>query len=204
MSVATREEAGPSPPAAAADRIIRLPGAAWEDYERLLEIRGDRGGLRIAFLDGEVEFMSPSAPHEGLKSVIGCLLEAFCLARDIEFSTFGSWTLKDKAVSAGVEPDECYIFGPDPTLAPVPHLAIEVIWTSGGLGKLEIYRRLGVQEVWVWRRGQLEVHLLEGGTWVPSPQSRALPGIDLTTLAAHLDHPTTSQAIRAYRATLEP
>lgn len=28
-----------------------------------------------------------------------------------------------------------------------PHLAIEVIWTSGGVGKLDLYRRLGVAEV---------------------------------------------------------
>lgn len=29
-----------------------------------------------------------------------------------------------------------------------PHLAIEVVWTSGGLDKLDVYRKLGVREVW--------------------------------------------------------
>jgi hypothetical protein len=40
---------------------------------------------------------------------------------------------------------------------------IEVVWTSGGLGKLEIYRRLGVGEFWQWKRGRIQVHLLVAG-----------------------------------------
>ena len=53
----------------------------------------------------------------------------------------------------GVEPDECYVFGdaPDPER---PDLAIEVVWTRGGIDKREIYRALGVRELWFWRRGQ--------------------------------------------------
>ncbi len=38
-----------------------------------------------------------------------------------------------------------------------PDLAIEVIWTSGGIDKLESYRGLGVGEVWFWREGRMEV-----------------------------------------------
>lgn len=183
------------------DGIVVLRGASWADYERLLEIRGDCAGPRIAFLDGEIEFMSPSQPHESLKSVIGRLVEVYCLARGIEFNIFGSWTLKRPAKQAGVEPDECYVFGTEPS--PRPHLAIEVIWTSGGLEKLEIYRRLEIPEVWVWQKGQLAVHVLDGEEYVAAAQSTVLPGIDIAQLASHLGHPRTSQAIRAYRAQLK-
>lgn len=175
-----------------------LDGATWGDFQRMLEIRGDRPVPRIAYLEGVIELMSPSQPHEALKSWIGCLVEAWCLEKGVEFSPYGSWTLESKETQRAVEPDECYVFGDDPVGRP-PGLAIEVIWTSGGLDKLEIYRKLGVREVWVWRRGRLAVHALRGESYQEIPASEVLPGIDLNQLLSCLDHPTASQAIRAYR-----
>ena len=138
------------------DHTVVLRGATWADYQRLLAIRGDRSAPRIAYLEGSLEIMSPSRPHEGLKSLLGRLVEVFCLHHGTVFRTLGSWTLEDKALDRGAEPDECYIFGQED--ADRPHLAIEVVWTSGGLNKLLIYRKLGVPEVWFWRRGRLEAH----------------------------------------------
>lgn len=180
-----------------------LRDVAWSDYQRFLEVRGDRSSPRIAYLEGALEIMSPSENHERIKSLIGCLVEVWCLERDVEFITVGSWTLEDKAVDRGVEPDECYIFGPERG-AVRPDLAIEVIWTSGGINKLEIYRKLGVPEVWIWRRGKLTPHALRGESYEALAQSAVLPGIDLQQLAGFLDqpHPTTSAAIRAYREAL--
>lgn len=184
------------------DKIIVLRGATWADYQRLLEMRGDHSAPRIAYLEGELEIMSPSRPHESIKSVLGCLVETWCLERGIEFSAYGSWTLEDKAVERGVEADECYVFGQvaEPER---PDLAIEVVWTSGGLNKLEIYRKLGVKEVWFWRRGKLTVHVLRGDQYVHVPVSEVLPGMDLDELVTYVDRPTTSQAIRDYRAALQ-
>jgi len=42
------------------DRIVLLEGATWGDFQRLLEIRGDRPVPRMAYLDGVLELMSPS------------------------------------------------------------------------------------------------------------------------------------------------
>jgi Uma2 family endonuclease len=81
-------------------------------------------------------------------------------------------------------------------------LAIEVVWTSGGIDKLTIYARLGVPEVWFWRRGKLRVHVLRGQAYVESPKSKLLPGIDLSQLCSYLDRDTASQAVREYRAAL--
>jgi Uma2 family endonuclease len=181
------------------DRIVVLQNATWADYQRVLEMRGDHSAPRIAYLEGALEIMSPSLPHESLKSRIGHLVEVWCLEKDIEFNAYGSWTLEDKQAERGVEPDECYVFG----VAPNPHrpdLAIEVVWTSGGLNKLDIYRKLQVREVWFWRRGRLTVHELRGEAYEEIDASKVLPGIDLVELAEHLDRPTASQAIREYRA----
>jgi Uma2 family endonuclease len=125
------------------DHIVRLAGVTWEDYERLLAMRGDRSAPRMAYLEGEVEIMSPSQTHEGIKSVIGCLVEVYCLERDVPFSTYGSWTLKSRDRTRGAEPDECYVFGAPPSSSGEPdrpHLAIEVVWTAGRIDKLDIYR----------------------------------------------------------------
>jgi hypothetical protein len=52
--------------------------------------------------------------------------------------------LEDKQVERGVEPDECYVLG-DVAEPARPDLAIEVVWSSGGINELEIYRKLGVR-----------------------------------------------------------
>lgn len=183
------------------DHFVILRGVTWADYQRLLEVRGDRSGPRITYLEGRVEIMSPSRSHESIKSIIGCLVEVYCLERGIEFSTYGSWTLEDKEAGRGAEPDECYVFGEvaDPKR---PDLAIEVVWTSGGIDKLEVYRKLGVREIWFWKRGVITPYLLRGDTYEEIPSSDALPGIDLAVLAKHLDRPTTSAAMRDYRDAL--
>lgn len=186
------------------DKIVVLSGATWADYQRLLELRGDSSGPRLAYLEGNLEIMAPSRFHESLKSMIGRLVEAWCLERGIEFSPYGSWTLENKEDARGIEPDECYVFGV--VEAPLrPDLAIEVIWTSGGLDKLAIYSKLGVREVWFWRRGKIEIHVLPSGseTYERASTSTVLPGIDVDELASYLDRPTASQAIREYRAALQ-
>ena len=184
------------------DHVVLLRNAAWSDYQRVLELRGDRSVPRLAYLEGVLQLMSPSRDHEAIKSLIGCLVEVWCLENDREFGVFGSWTLESKQDERGVEPDECYIFG-DPRGVERPHLAIEVIWTSGGIDKREIYRKLGVAELWFWRRGRIIVYVLRGETYEESPHSEVLPGIDLVELTGFLDRPTASRAIREYRAALQ-
>lgn len=140
------------------DHIVRLHGVNWDDYQRLLSMRGDGSAPRIAYLEGEVEIMSPSRTHETLKSLIGRLIKTYCLEHDIPFSTLGSWTLQSADRTRGAEPDECDVFGTGD--AERPRLAIEVVWTSGRIDKLDIYRKLGVAEVCYWRRGRIQPYRL--------------------------------------------
>jgi Uma2 family endonuclease len=184
------------------DKIVVLRRATWADYQRLLEVRGEAATPRLAYWQGELEIMSPSRPHESLKSKIGRLVEVWCLEHGIDFDPYGSWTLEQKDEKSGVEPDECYVFGAvsDPER---PDLAIEVVWTSGGIDKLAIYARLGVREVWFWRRGRVTAHVLSAGAYAEVTDSQVLPGIDLTELASHLERPTASQAMRDYRAAIQ-
>jgi len=83
-----------------------------------------------------------------------------------------------------------------------PDLAIEVEWTSGRIDKLDIYRKLGVRELWYYREGRITPYVLRGERYREVPRSKALPDIDLAELASLLDRPTASRAIRDYQRLL--
>jgi Uma2 family endonuclease len=183
------------------DQRVTMYGIAWAGYEAQLALRGEASVPRVAYLDGAMELMSPSRDHERLTSYIGRLIEAYALERGIDLSPYGSWTLRNADKAGGLEPDECYIVGSDQS-AERPDLAIEVVWTSGGIDKLEIYRRLGIPEVWIWRDGVITVYALRDDAYAAVEHSAQLPGIDLRLLTSFLDHPTAMQAVRAFRKAL--
>jgi len=178
-----------------------LRGVSWTDYQHIQSVRGEHSAPRITYLRGQLQLMSPSRTHESIKSILGRLVEVYCAEHGIEFSTYGSWTLGDEALERGVEPDECYVFGHVEQPAR-PDLAIEVVLTSGGIDKLEVYRGLGVGEVWFWRRGEITAYVLREGGYAQVPRSEVLPSIDLGTLASCITPGTTSEAIRRYHAAL--
>ncbi|HYX14079.1 MAG TPA: Uma2 family endonuclease [Nostoc sp.] len=132
-------------------------GVSWESYESLLVKLENNSHYRVTYLDGILEIVSPSIRHEKIKTNLGMLLERFFYSKRIRFVPMGSSTFRNKARKAGAEPDECYCIGEEKS---VPDLAIEVVLTSGNISKLEIYRRLGVAEVWFWERNQFKLYHL--------------------------------------------
>jgi Uma2 family endonuclease len=183
------------------DHQVVLHGLSWTDYERLLAIRGQSAGVRMTYLEGELELVSPSRKHEGITTTIGRLIEAYAEERGIDLNGFGSWTIRSRPKERGVEPDKCYILG-DPGEKRKPDLAIEVEWTRGLVDKLEVYRGLGVGELWVWRRGRIEVHVLRRARYERAEKSALLPQLDLQALGKYLAYPSQTQAVRAFRASL--
>ncbi len=179
-----------------ADQRLVTYNVPWSHYEAQLALRGDAPVPRMAYLEGAMELMSPSKAHERIKSYLGRLLEAYALERGLDLSPYGAWTLKDAPKEAGAEPDECYLVGPDQG-RDRPDLVIEVVWTSGGLDKLEIYRRLNVAEVWFWRDDRIAVHVLHEGRYQQVDRSRLFPDLDLPLICSLLDRPTALQAVRA-------
>lgn len=172
-------------------------------YESLLAIRGDDPGVRMTYLEGELELMSSSFQHERIKKCISRLLEAYALEKGIELDGLGSWTVKAALRQRGIEPDECYLIqNPGQKSPEHPDLAIEVVWTSGGIDKLDVYRGLGVPEVWFWREKRLEVYVLDAGQYASSERSRLLPDLDLDLLVRHLDPEHQTRATRDYLAAL--
>jgi Uma2 family endonuclease len=181
-----------------ADQRVRLHDVPWSHYEILLAVKGEAPVPRIAYLEGELELMSPSADHEMIKSRIRQLVEAYAAHRGLDLWPVGSWRVHDALAKRGVEPDECYTIG-DPRMKRVPDLAIEVVWTRGGIDKLEIYRGLGVGEVWFWREGRIDAYVLRDGRYESSSVSLVVPGLDLE-LVARLATASPAEALAALRA----
>ena len=187
-----------APPAG--DQRVMLNDVSWADFEMILQIRGDRAGVRMTYLNGVLELMSPSVDHEGIKKTIARLLEAYAEETGIPFNGFGSWTLKNPLRARALEPDECYSLSLGrPTR---PDLAIEVVWTSGGIDKLDVYRGLGIGEVWFWREGVIEVYVLAGEQYERRERSTVLPDLDRAELARHIDAESQTDSVRRYRRTL--
>ena len=158
-------------------------GIAWQAYESLLSALGNSSSYRVAYLSETLEIMSPSRSHELDKKAIARLLEAYLEEKRIRFWGLGLTTLKNKDKQAGKEPDECYCIGTDKE---IPDLAIEVVYTSGGVDTLEIYQRLSVREVWIWQNNQLQVYCLNGDSYQQQSASKLLPDLDLTLFAQYV------------------
>lgn len=183
------------------DQRVFLRDLSWKEFELIVAIRGDQAGVRLTYLEGVLELMSPSRSHEGVKKVLARMLEAYATERGLPLEAYGSWTLKNAPRERGVEPDECYVLG-EPR-EDRPDLAIEVIWTSGGIDKLEVYRGLGVGEVWIWKDNVIQIFLLEGDAYRPAPRSALLPEFDHTLAARCLaEAPSQTKAMSAFLAAL--
>jgi Uma2 family endonuclease len=188
-------------PVADIDQRVFLRDVSWKEFELIVAIRGDRAGVRLTYLKGVLELMSPSRSHEGVKKTLARMLEAYAMERGLRLNGYGSWTLKNAPRERGVEPDECYILGDQQVDR--PHLAVEVIWTSGGIDKLEVYRGLGVGEVWIWKDDVIQIFLLEGDAYRLAPRSALLPEFDHALAARCLaEAADQTDAVRAFLTAL--
>jgi Uma2 family endonuclease len=179
----------------------------WNGYQQLLALRGESSVPRINYLEGLAELMSPSRYHEIDKTRFARLLEAWSESAGVPLEGYGSWTLEDEKADRGAEADECY------TVRRVvkadderPDIAIEVVWTSGGIDKLEVYRKLGVREVWFYERGTLRFFALrreaDDDVYRESARSELLPQLPIEILLTCMKEPDQTSAVRALRASL--
>ncbi|MBD2596114.1 Uma2 family endonuclease [Nostoc spongiaeforme FACHB-130] len=178
---------------------VLLSNVSWEQLEQLdVALAGTNASL--SYLDGLLEIMSPlSDDHEDNKKTLAMLLEVYMRMKNIRFYGRGSATIGKKEDNTRREPDESYNLG---TKKPIPDLILEVTVTSGGINKLEIYRRLGVTEVWFWEDGLLSVYCLQGDSYIKANRSNLLPDLNLDVLAKYARMADQYDAINEYTAFL--
>lgn len=185
----------------AQDQRVVFTGISWDVYTALDASRGDASTPRLSYLEGVLEIMVPGRPHERRKSLIGRLIEAFADEASIELVGVGSWTLKNETGKRGAEADESYIVGVDraETVA-VPDFAVEVVVSGGGVSKLDIYKGLGVPEVWFYQDGRLAVYILAEGFYLQVERSQVLSGLDPAVIERCMAIKSPLDAVRALRA----
>ncbi|MEM8542513.1 MAG: Uma2 family endonuclease [Cyanobacteria bacterium P01_H01_bin.119] len=187
----------PNPAALDSEQRLLLSGVSWEQYEALLQTFGNGfPTLRLSYLDGQLEIMTNSPAHEELKKIIAMLLEAYLQESNTRFHAGGSTTFRQAAKQRGLEPDECYCLG---TRKELPDLAIEIVITRGLVDKLEIYRGLGIAEVWIWQDKMFTIYCLNSGKYVESPSSQLLPNLDMALLTAYVKPQQQFDAVMAFR-----
>ena len=138
------------------DQHLICSGISWEQFQLIRTGFANSKGVRFFYHEETIEIIMPSRAHEFNKTIIGFLIELFCLESNIEFEPIGSMT-QQREGEVSIEPDESYCFG---TSKPIPDLAIEVIFTSGSPKKLQRYQASGIPEVWFWQDGIFSLYQL--------------------------------------------
>jgi Uma2 family endonuclease len=146
----------------------------------------------------------PGEPHETVKKRIAGLLELYLLMAGFDFTPTGSMTLESETGKVKREADESYKLAPGRRL---PDLAIEVVFSSGGINQLEAYKRLKIKEVWFWEDGLLEVYHLrgEGNTlyYEKVSSSEEVKGIDLDLLLRCINMVNHVDAVKTFQQALQ-
>jgi Uma2 family endonuclease len=167
---------------------VTLTYQTWEDYEALLESRRDDAAIKIRYnaKTQTIALMAPLAGHGRRIDILVDLVKALLRHQGRNWDSSHPMTLK-RLREAGVEPDACFYIENwqaalgkerlDLAVDPPPDLAIEVDMTS--LTDLEVYQILKIPEVWIYRQGQLSVHVLTATGYEDSPESPTFPTIDV-------------------------
>ncbi len=181
------------------DAIITLYDISWEKFEAIASLLEDTK-VRLTYLDGTLDIMSPSLEHEESKSTVGLLLEIYLRYIGRRFCTTGGYTLGSREDGATGEPDESYHLD---AIKPIPDIAIEVVITSGGVNKLEKSRRWGIPEVWFYQKQRVFIYHLHDERYEQVDRSEFLPELDIDLFPRYLNMPDQYDATIAFSQVLQ-
>lgn len=166
---------------------VLLEDVSWQEFEAILSELGEHRAARVAYDNGIMEIMTPLPEHEINKVFITNFVEILLEELDIEFLPLGSTTFKNKLMSKGIEPDNCFYIQNeaavrgrdrlDLTVDAPPDLALEIDVTSRT--HPNIYEALKVPELWRFEKGKLQINVLKDGKYVESTSSPTFPNFPL-------------------------
>ncbi|MGD1896024.1 MAG: Uma2 family endonuclease [Phormidesmis sp.] len=194
---------------------VILSNQSWSDYEALLDSRGDDGFIKVSFnaQTGEITLMAPMPGHGRRIDTLSDLVKALLRHQQRDYDSAHPVTFK-RFQEAGTEPDASFyiqnwqsISGKDriDLSKDLPaDLAIEVDLTS--LPRRDIYRVLGVPELWIYREKELKIYVLVEGRYVDSQVSPTFPDMDVKSILPEYVElawrPCSSKALRDFDAFL--
>ncbi len=175
---------------------ILISDLTWREFKAVEQLI-ERPGLRLSFLDGVLEIRkNPGKKYQIIKKRIGALLEIYLEFLELDFTSTGSVTLENEFEKVKKEGDKSYELGANRKR---PDLVIEVVVSSGGINKLEAYKRLQIPEVWFWINDELLFYSLGNEGYEAVSKSQLLPSLDVDLLMGCINIENHAQALREFR-----
>jgi Uma2 family endonuclease len=184
------------------DQIVIVKGD-WAKYKLIQQGCAESPGIRVSYFDGIIEIVMPARPHEIFSDVFHALLSFYLFQIGIDFLGTGSADQEAEGIAAA-QPDRSYCIE---GIKPIPDLSIEVVFSSGGINKLERYRAIGVPEVWFWEDGVLVLYHLRPSGYERIERSE-LPGLkdldlDVFKRCLLVGETSTTEAMKALNSYLQ-
>ncbi|MEG3955435.1 Uma2 family endonuclease [Microcoleus sp. herbarium2] len=164
---------------------ILLTNISWKTYESLLNELTQQRGIRLTYDRGNLEIMTPLAPHEKYKKILGRFVESVSDELNVEICSLGSLTCRREDLARGLEPDQCYYIQNEDVVwdkeqidlnqDPPPDLVVEIDVTSSSIDRLSLYASLGVPEVWRYDGNRLIIYQLEAQEYTERDVSPTFP-----------------------------
>jgi Uma2 family endonuclease len=185
------------------DQRVEFPAVGWKGYVTLLRIRGEPSTPKMVYLDGTLWLMSPSFPHERLKTRLGEFVTEVMVGLRIPFVPAASTTLRRQAKKASVEGDQTYYVANEERMRgrdridlrtdPPPDLAIEAVCTHDADEAIEVYRRIRVPEVWICDEAELVILVLQAdGKYSRSTTSMVFPFLSAAEIHGWVSQPQSA------------
>jgi Uma2 family endonuclease len=198
--------------AAVAEQRVFLSEVSWSTFQ-LLDQEAASSRSRLAYDRGLLEIMAPSYEHDVISRLLALLVHALTDELALPMRAAGSTTLERFDQQVAVQPDECFIIGPqakrsrrelDLASDPPPDLVVEVDISRSSRSRLRIYSAIGIPEVWRWNGHDLEFLIRqEDGTCAAAETSnlfaRVTPG-DLTIFLERRHREDHNAIVRAFRS----
>jgi Uma2 family endonuclease len=209
------------------DRIEITPGSAIcisgidrTEYLNICQQLGEDRATRIAYDRRILEIRMPGQLHESINRLLAAIVMTLAEAFGYEFNNLGSMTIDRPKLEKAIEPDSCFYIqnardgqGMETIIANSdlpPDLAIEVDIANRSDNKLNIYRAIGVPEIWLYQSGgTLKIKQLANDNYIDVLHSLAFPALTTAKLIEWIELRRTStdltviRAVRAFCRALE-
>ena len=170
---------------ATGERRLTIENISWDTYLNLSAEVGNSRAIRLAYDEGTLEIMSPGFSHEKRSAALINVVQIAARASRMRWANGGIMDMKHPDLKKGAQANACFWFADEPvvrgkeeidiTVDPPPELVIEVDITSPSVRKLPFYAKIGIAEVWRYRKNAVHVYHLEEDEYVAHDASLAFP-----------------------------
>jgi Uma2 family endonuclease len=182
------------------DQRVVLRGVGWKGYLTLLRLRGEGPRPKVVYLDGDVHLMSPDFTHERDAERLGYFVMVVVEELDIPCVVAGQTTFRRRKKRGGAEGDKPFYLANEARVRgkkklnlrqdPPPDLAVEAVNTDEADAAVEVWRRFGVPEVWVYDADALHILALQAnGRYAERVQSMAFPFLSAAEVFGWVSRP---------------